>query len=92
MSSEEDEELMMLLFLFLFTVNLWWRRRIEIDIVVDLVFVYIKGAQYSNRVWFLKLKNYRVRSFPKNSSHMESEVKHEYQIKRNFEIFLACHN
>ena len=42
MSSEEDEELMMLLFLFLFTANLWWRRRIEIDIVVDLVLVYIK--------------------------------------------------
>ena len=43
----------------------------------------IKGARYSNRMWFLKLKNYRVRSCQKNSSHMESEVKHEYQIKRN---------
>ena len=54
-------------------------------------FFHLKGARYSNRVWFLKLKNYSQK-LPKNSSHMESEVKHEYQIKRNFEIFLAYHN
>ena len=70
MSSEEDEELMMLLlFLFLFTVNLWWRRRrIEIDIVVDLVLVYIKPLDLMK-----KTKNVVVVSWTSDKGHSKKK-------------------